>query len=247
MISDNDLLLYHYGDGLDTDERDRIAVALKTQPELVARLQSLVRQLDAAASTPELPVPMHIQQRWRTAIERGTSEPNSETRSWIFSWRAVAVAAVLILVVALGAQLAFDTPGVDGPQIANQIANQEPVAPHVAESVGVPTTEDGGVRWHLASTQRQLIDVQHASGDERADLIATVIAQNRLYALAAERAGDERLARALRSFAPILEDLVDDSGDPNGTLAQLNFELRVMQARLATPPEDSRNGRTLAL
>ena len=243
MISDNDLLLYHYGDGLDADERDRIAVALKAQPELVVRLQSLVRQLDAAASTPELPVPMHIQQRWRTAIERAASESDAGSRSWIFSWRAVAVAAVLILVVAFGAQLAIDTPQVDGPQIANQ----DPVVPNVAERMGTPATEDGGVRWHLVSTQRQLIDVQQASGDKRAELIATVIAQNRLYALAAERAGDERLARALRSFAPILEGLADDSGDPNGTLAQLNFELRVMQARLATPPEDSRNGRTLAL
>lgn len=245
MISDNDLLLYHYGDGLDADERQRIAVALKAQPELVARLQSLVRQLDAAATAPELPVPMHIQQRWRTAVERATSESagNAGARSWSFNWRAVAVAAALILVVTLGAQLVLDTSRVDDPPLADQ----GPAVPDAAERVNAPATEEGGVRWHLASTQRQLIDVQQANGDERAELIATVIAQNRLYALAAERAGDERLARALRSFAPILEGLADDGGDPNGSLAQLNFELRVMQARLATPPEDSRNGRTLAL
>ena len=240
MIPDNDLLLYHYGDGLDADERERIAVALRSQPELVARLQALVRQLDAAASTPALPVPMHIQQRWQTAIERAAADSNAKTtsRSWFFNWRTVAVGAVLVLVAVFGVRLAIDTPRFD---------EQGSPIPQVADRVTAPATQDGGVRWHLASTQRQLVDLQQSSGAERAELIATVIAQNRIYALAAERAGDERLARALRSFTPILEGLAGDSGDPTGGLAQLNFELRVMQARLATPPEDSRNGRTLAL
>jgi hypothetical protein len=245
MISDNDLLLYHYGDGLDAGERDRIAVALKSQPALLARLQALVQQLDAAAATPELPVPMHIQQRWRTAIERapGESDAHGGSRAWIFSWRPVAVAAVLIVLVTLGVQLAINTPRVDEPRVADQ----KSAVPQATERVAMPANEEGGVRWHLASTQHQLSDLQQATGDERAVLITTVIAQNQLYALAAERAGDLRLARALRSFTPILEALSDDGGDPSGSLEQLNFELRVMQARLATPPGDSRNGRTLAL
>jgi len=238
MISDNDLLLYHYGDGLEPEERERIASALQSQPELVTRLQSLVRQLDAAASSPELPVPMHLQQRWRTALERASSNAPITASSSFFNWRTAAVAAVLLVAVTIGVRVAIDTP---------RSGNHEPAIPQVAQRAEPPATAEGGVRWVLASTQRQLVDLQQTSGDERADLIAAVIAQNRLYALAAERAGDERLARALRSFTPILEGLAEHSGDPTGEIDQLSFELRVMQARLATPPEDSRNGRTLAL
>ena len=238
MISDNDLLLYHYGDGLESDERERIAVALKAQPELVTRLQSLVRQLDAAASSPELPVPMHLQQRWRTAIERASSNSPTASPSSFFNWRTAAVAAVLLVAVTIGVRVALD---------ASRSGDRAAATPQVAQRADAPATSEGGVRWVLASTQRQLIDLQQTSGDERAELIDAVIAQNRLYALAAERAGDERLARALRSFTPILEGLADHSGDPTGEIDQLSFELRVMQARLATPPEDSRNGRTLAL
>jgi hypothetical protein len=239
MISDNDLLLYHYGDGLEPAERERLASALKSQPELVARLRALVQQLDAAASAPELPVPMHIQQRWHKAIERAASEPVADrSRFWMLNWRIAAAAATVVLVVAFGARIAIQTPRVADPQFAQQES---------APAQAMPAMRESGVRWHLASTQRQLVDLQQASGAERSELIAAVIAQNRLYALAAERAGDDRLARALRSFTPILEGLADESGDPSGGLAQLNFELRVMQARLATPPEDSRNGRTLAL
>ena len=46
MISDDDLLLYYYRDGLDAAERARIGAALAEQPELAQRLHRLV-----AAST----------------------------------------------------------------------------------------------------------------------------------------------------------------------------------------------------
>ena len=57
MISDDDLLLYYYRDGLDATERARIGTALAEQPELAQRLHRLVAQLDTAAETPEVPVP----------------------------------------------------------------------------------------------------------------------------------------------------------------------------------------------
>ena len=60
MISDDDLLLYYYRDGLDAAERARIGTALAEQPELAQRLHRLVARLDTAAATPEVPVPRHI-------------------------------------------------------------------------------------------------------------------------------------------------------------------------------------------
>jgi hypothetical protein len=50
MITDDELLLYHYRDGLDAAERARIGAALSERPELAQRLQSLVSRLDAAAA-----------------------------------------------------------------------------------------------------------------------------------------------------------------------------------------------------
>ena len=70
MISDDELLLYYYRDGLDAVERARIGAALSEQPELAQRLHRLVARLDAAAATPEAPVPAHTQRRWEVALDR---------------------------------------------------------------------------------------------------------------------------------------------------------------------------------
>ena len=81
-------------------------------------------------------------------------------------------------------------------------------------------------------TEQQLAELDTASDEQRAsvdrdgDRTEPAVCRRRR-----KHAGDQRLARALRSFTPILEDLarIESSGE----IAQLNFELRVMQARLA--------------
>ena len=70
MITDDDLLLYYYRDGLDAAERARIGAAISNDPELARRLHGLVARLDAAAAMPEVPVPAHTQQRWQAALAR---------------------------------------------------------------------------------------------------------------------------------------------------------------------------------
>ena len=70
MISDDELLLYYYRDGLDAAERARIGTALAERPELAQRLHRLVAQLDTVADMPEVPVPAHVQQRWQNALSR---------------------------------------------------------------------------------------------------------------------------------------------------------------------------------
>jgi len=68
----------------------------------------------------------------------------------------------------------------------------------------------------------------------------TIIGQNQMYALAAERAGEPQLARVLRAFNPILEDLADGRSDSTAAdISQLSFELRVMQARLGAGAKSS--------
>ena len=247
MISDEELLLYHYGDGLDDAERGRIAQALNADPDLAIRQRGLVAQLDAAAATPNVRVPAEVHQRWQASLERVqrvVAAPATEKKSsgpWFgdLGWRSgAAVFGVLLLAGSLGLGLYGNRGG----------SLNLPV--QIAAGTDDALRYERGLQWHLASTERQLAGLDAASGEERTRLIDKVIAQNHLYALAADRANEARLARVLRSFTPILESLTDDhagKSDFEGGLAQLNFELKVMQARLATATSTTPPAQPLAL
>ena len=246
MISDNDLLLYYYRDGLDAVERERIATALSEQPELAARLHRLVARLDAAAATPDVPVPEHVQQRWQAALDQAAAgatvaseKPRRQDHSK-FRWSFVAAAAAgVLLVVSLTLNLQTSRDGIVDSSSPTTIASA--------------TTDDSsayerGLRLHLASTEVQLSTLDDASGEERERLIETIIAQNRLYAIAAERADEPQLARVLRAFNPVLERLaVDRNSETSDEVAQLTFEMNVMQARLAAARSNKSDAQSLAL
>jgi len=222
IISDDELLLYHYRDGLDAAERARIGAALGEQPEVARRLQSLVSRLDAAAALPDVAVPEPVQRRWETALERATqtsvaAAPQAArmARRFDLRWPMAAAAAALVLVVGL------------------RIGTHSPPGQTTVPTAAAPTAYERGLKWHLASTERQLGEIGSATPEDRARLIGAILEQNRLYALAAERAGEPQLARVLRAFAPILDSLSRDGGDATADIAQLTFELRVMQGRLS--------------
>jgi hypothetical protein len=228
MITDDDLLLYYYRDGLDADERTRIGAALAAQPELARRLHALVARLDAAAAVPEVPVPEHTQQRWRAALEsaavqtRATPAPRRTfgSRQWL-------AAAAAVVAVAIGVSVYRGSTPAE-PPVARDVTTVPPKT-----SAEEPTAYEKGLKYHLASTERQLASLGDATPEARARLVETIISQNRMYALAAERAGEPQLARVLRSFTPILQDVADGKGESSDSdIAQLNFEMRVMQARL---------------
>jgi hypothetical protein len=223
-ITGDDLLLYHYDDGLDAADRVRIATALNGQPELAARLQALVARLDAAAAITDVPVPLQTQQRWHAALEHAIATETQSTpdSSLLHRWRWRAVAAATIVAVAIAFRLGMQIGAVDRTQ------------PMLATNAS--SRCECGLKWHLAAVERQLAGLSASSGEERIALIDAVIAQNRIYAIAAARGGDRRLAGALRSFTPILERLARNDSvndEPGAEMAQLNFELQVIQARLA--------------
>ena len=229
MITDDDLLLYYYRE-LDAADRARIGAALGEQPELARRLHALVSRLDAAANLPEVPVPPQVQERWGAALDRAATRTRVAAPPRRFSapllWQAAA-AAVTVFALIFGVQRVMQP---SPPQIV-----QAPVpAPTQGENPGGGSAAyEHGLKFHLASTERRIASLGEATPEERTRLIETIIGQNRLYALAAERAGEPQLARVLRAFNPILESLADEgSGTAAADVAQLGFELRVMQARL---------------
>jgi hypothetical protein len=225
MISDDDLLLYHYRDGLDAAERTRVGAAIAGDPALAQRLQGLVTRLDTAAAMAEVPVPADVQQRWEAALEREARKdvvsnaarvPRAGRFFTQLQWPVAAAVAVLAIVVTL--------------KIATRSTPEQTA--EIVAPVGASAYERG-LKWHLASTEQQLAGLDSAKPEERAHLIEAILVQNRMYALAAERAGEPQLARVLRAFAPILEGLAQGGGDSSAGIAQLSFELRVMQGRLA--------------
>jgi hypothetical protein len=245
MISDEDLLLYYYRDGLEPDERARIGAALTAQPELARRLHALVARLDAAAALPEVDVPDATRQRWQQALTQAERAPvklvraevPARRRAWSRpQWQIAAGVGAVALALALFRGLPEKPP----------VVAEQP-------NVTAPGTKDDasayehGLKWHLASTERQIASLDQATPEERAKLVEAIIGQNRIYALAAERAGEPQLARVLRAFTPLLESAARGEaagGNPatEEDLAQLAFELRVMQARLgaaAKPPTNT--------
>jgi hypothetical protein len=238
MITDDDLLLYYYRDGLDAAERARIGAALAEQPELAQRLHKLVGRLDAAAAIPEVPVPDATQQRWRAALDQAalgqpaTAAPATRNRFAKYQWLAAAAAVVLAFVVV--------------PQLTRQPPRQTvDTAPPPAATGGGASAYERGLKTHLADTEQQLASLESASPEDRKRLVTTIIEQNRMFALAAEKAGEPQLARVLRAFSPVLENLQQEGGDTSGSVAQLAFELRVMQGRLSAGTASSSQSTTL--
>ncbi|MBB6093902.1 hypothetical protein HNQ60_002783 [Povalibacter uvarum] len=244
MISDNDLLLYYYRDGLDASERARIASALSEQPELAARLHRLVAKLDASAAIPDVPVPAHVQRRWQVALERAAADGASPERKapvGFFApprWRmAAAVCAVALLIVSVKVM----TP--PAPEMLTNAA-EDPTTSSATDSLAY----ERGLRWHLASTERQIGNLSEITDAERRQMIEAIIEQNRLYAIAAERANEPQLARVLRAFTPLLEQVAAEGSDRSaGEVAQLNFELKVMQARLNAATTEQPGAESIAL
>jgi hypothetical protein len=229
MISDDDLILYYYRDGLDSAERARIAAALASQPELAQRLHQLVARLDtAAAVTPDVEVPTATMQRWQEALGRAaasqTTRAQAAGRKSFEPMPWLAAAATVVIAIAAVFQLRDDP------------TQPTPPTAHVSPPADAGSAYARGLKSHLASTERRLASLESATPEERARLVEMIIEQNRIYAQAAERAGEPQLARVLRAFSPVLESLQQGETDTADSLDQLAFELRVMQGRLGAAP-----------
>jgi hypothetical protein len=236
MISDDELLLYFYRDGLSPERALEIQAQLQSDKALQLRWHRLQAQLEALPA-PEVPLPELLQERLHALLTRAAkprldpTKASAPTRlAWPWHWSAPLAATILLtLGIVIGARWQQPNSRAQTP-IATQLATTAQTPPAAAADDNFARS----AQLHLLATERGLAQVTRAKPAERAALVLSLLESNRLHAHLAERAGDGELARLLRSFDAILRQMGDSKAsadDLAGHRAQLAFELEVMQTK----------------
>jgi anti-sigma factor RsiW len=242
-ISDNDLILYFYRDGLDAGRIREIDDALFASPELRARythLQQTLHAVDAEpAPEPDAQFADRVWQRLDARIAAAAPSTSWRARlldtlhSLLVPRAAFAAACMLLLAIGIGFYAGRSTaPQPD--EIAQTRANA--MATRVL---------DAYVAEHLRATEGLLLTAVNSDDAGlvgNRDLAASLVDSNRLYAQAATRAGNARLADFLRQLEPVLLELANQSPDaPVQSIdglrdylkkTDLLFQVRATQARI---------------
>jgi anti-sigma-K factor RskA len=243
-ISDDDLILFHYRDGLDANRIAEIDRALAESSELRERYSMIGRALARADMLPT-PVPdADFDARlWRSLEPRLGVRVAPKPESWrdrlnaLNTWMtaprfAFAAACALALAVGIGFY-----------------AGRNSAPPLLAASeadAGAARVLDAYVAAHLRATEGVLMTASNSDSatllDSNRELAASLVESNHLYAIAAARAGNTQLADFLRQLEPVLIALANPSPtspvQPTQGLrdylnsTDLMFQVRATQARL---------------
>ncbi len=125
MITDDELLLYYYRDGLDAAERARIGTALSEQPELARRLQGSGGaprrgRGDARSSRARSSRSSAGKSRWsarHARMHKSDARVPRAGRRWDFRWMAAA-AAVAVVALIWSSGITTQSPPDDGRESA---------------------------------------------------------------------------------------------------------------------------------
>ena len=266
---DEDLVLFHYRDGLPQERIEAIAAALHASPELRARYAELCDLLAAAgrvaAPEPAAGLESRIWEQLQVRLDAATPAPpprrSARARLAATSARGRrvpqrwAMAAAVVLALAFGILIGgIGTQQRSAPALAGTEALPAPTTPatrHAVPSVAsddrlAPRMLDAYVAAHLRASQGVLLTTLNdgdgtlaASGPE---LAAALVESNRLYAAAAERAGNARLVALLQQLEPLLIEIANPAPTEGVEVrkglrdyvrdSDLLFRLRATEARL---------------
>jgi hypothetical protein len=242
-ISDNDLILYFYRDGIDPGRIREIDDALFASPDLRARytrLQQMLHAVDAEpAPEPDAQFSDRVWQRLDARIAAAGRSGSWRARlldtlhSLLVPRAAFAAVCMLLLAISIGFYAGRSTaPQPD--EIAQTRANA--MATRVL---------DAYVAEHLRATEGLLLTAVNSDDAGlvgNRDLAASLVDSNRLYAQAATRSGNTRLADFLRQLEPVLLELANQSPDTSVQSidglrdylkkTDLLFQVRATQARI---------------
>jgi negative regulator of sigma E activity len=245
-ISDDDLVLYHYRDGLDATRIAAIRDVLTASADLRERYASLERMLARVDAEP-VPEPdadfsARLWQRLEPRLQPRRAEKRAPWRDALDTLRAWLTPPRLAFAGACAIALAVGI----GFYAGRQSAPNAPLVASAAADAASARVLDAYVAAHLRATEGVLMT---ASNSDSADLLggncelaAQLVEANRLYALAAARAGNTQLADFLRQIEPVLISLANpspsESVQPSEGLREylkatdLMFQVRAAEARL---------------
>ena len=242
-VGDDDLVLYHYRDGLDAARIADIRDALLASAELRERYASIERVLARVDAEPVPEPDANFNARlWRKLEPRLQTRRVEKRASWLDTLHAwltpprLAFAGACAIAVAIGI----------GFYAGRQSAPNAPLVASAAADAAGTRVLDAYVAAHLRATEGVLMT---ASNSDSADILvgnrelaAQLVEANRLYALAAARAGNTQLADFLRQIEPVLISLANpspsESVQPSEGLrdylkaTDLMFQVRAAEARL---------------
>lgn len=229
---DDDLILFHYRDGLPATRLREIETQLQRDPKLAARYAALVAELGALPPAQPVRASATARQRWAHHLdllaERESRTRPARTRQ--LTWQLAGGFALLLVGVGVGLRLGERVPSLPEPSPPPTIAAVEH-SPLVR-----------AVQAHLNLTGTWLAELPEVDAQARRVLIAEVVTQNRVYERSAQHQNADKLARVLRAMEPVLLSLADESADEEAfaaSLRQLEFELTVMQTKLAQAPSNA--------
>lgn len=240
-ISDNELILYFYRDGLAAERIIEIDDALFAQPELRQRYTELQRMLHEVDCAPVLEPDAELTARvWHRLAARIDAEPKRKQSPrrfaglrTLFAPRPAFVTACLF---ALAAAIGFYA----GRQGATP--NEENIQARTMSA----RVLDAYVAEHLRTTEGLLLTAVNSDSTTlhagNRELASALVDSNRLYALAAARSGNMRLADFLRQLEPVLLEFANQPADASVQSldglrdylrkTDLLFQVRATQARI---------------
>ena len=239
MISEENLTLYFYNDGLSEKERRAIEQALQDDALLGARYAELSRQLGEWCVPDDHRAPSHVVQRFHDSIDRAARaerKPQNEVppvHFMSFFWGAAVTAA---LAIGIGIGFWFSAPD-PGEQVEDGLIVEIPDDVQRA----VPVSFSRGLQLHLQESQWEIASLEVSDDTERALLAMQIIAQNRMFERTATMNNSPELARVLRGFEPVLLKLASDEISPQEAAAlreKLAFEISVMLTKLSRGPSE---------
>jgi len=263
-ISDNDLILYHYQDGLDAGRLGEISAALATSKELQFRYARLGRVLDAAMDEPPQPSAGFEQRLWSRFEQSvdGAKRPGyladfvHRMRDMFDSARGsrlvLAAGFACALLIALG--VGFQVGRVAPPPAIVETPAEASIETQGNERTMANRVLDGYVSGHLRATEGLLLTTVNADGseflDDNRELAKSLVESNRLYAFAAARAGNARLADFLRQLEPVLLEVANQPAtssvkDRQGLRDYLQRSDLLFQVRATESRIDVANKRSL--
>jgi len=246
-ISDDDLVLYHYRDSLDARRLAEIEHALLASESLRERYASIERAMARVDALPAPEPDADFNRRlWRELEPRLRAPATIRRESWrerlhaLHAWlsppRLAFAAGACVLALAVGI----------GFYAGRRSAPTQALVAQTEADAAAARVLDAYVAAHLRATEGVLLTASNSDSTEllngNRELAASLVEANRLYALAAARAGNTQLADFLRQLEPVLISLANPSESnpikPSEGLrdylhsTDLMFQVRATQARL---------------